>query len=67
MTTKQRLKVAHVYDHDARRFEEQVNQMLGKIEDDGGTVDEIQYASDAATNMERRGGWGALIVYEIGG
>jgi hypothetical protein len=59
------LKVAHVFEHDARKFEDLLNQLLRKIETDGGTIDEIKYASDAATSVERRGGFGALVVYEI--
>lgn len=59
------LRVAHVYEHDARKFEDLLNQLLVKIVSDGGVVGDIKYASDAATSAEKRGGFGALVIYEI--
>ncbi len=59
------LKVAHVYEHDARKFEENFNLLLDRIVSEDGVVGDIKYASDPATHEERRGGFGALVVYEI--
>ncbi len=65
MATRDRsLRVAHVYEHDARKFEELLNQLLARIVEEGGVVGDIKYASDAATEAERRGGFGALVIYE---
>lgn len=58
------LRVAHVYEHDARKFEDLLNQLLDKIVADGGSVGDIKYVSDPATEFEKRGGFGALVIYE---
>ena len=58
------LSVAHVYEHDARKFEDLLNQLLERIVSEGGVVGDIKYASDPATEQERRGGFGALVIYE---
>ncbi len=63
-STDRALRVAHVYEHDARKFEDLLNQLLEKIVADGGVVGDIKYASDPATELERRGGFGALVIYE---
>jgi hypothetical protein len=65
MADNTRLRVAHVYEHDARKFEEMLNQMLDRIVEQGGSVGDIKYASDVATREERRGGFGALVIYEL--
>jgi hypothetical protein len=54
-----------VYEHDARKFEENLNQLLERILSEDGVVGDIKYASDPATHEERRGGFGALVVYEV--
>ena len=56
------LKVRHIYDHDAHRFETAVNEAIGVIVEDGGVVADIQYGSDPATSDNHRGGFGALII-----
>lgn len=58
------LRVAHVYEHDARKFEDLLNQLLEHIVREGGVVGDIKYASDTATETEKRGGFGALVIYE---
>jgi len=66
MATPDRLlRVLHVYEHDSRKFEERLNLELRFIVESGGVVGDIKYASDPATSHERRGGFGALVVYEI--
>lgn len=59
------LRVAHVYEHDARKFEDLLNQLLERVVSEGGAVGDIKYASDAASSAERRGGFGALVIYEV--
>ena len=63
--TKRKLRVAHVYEHDARKFEDLVNQMLERIGAEGGVVDDIKYQSDSASSNDRRGGFAALVIYEL--
>jgi hypothetical protein len=58
------LRVAHVYEHDARKFEDLLNELLARIVASGGVVGDIKYASDSATSHDRRGGFGALVIYE---
>jgi hypothetical protein len=60
-----RVLVRHVYEQDAGKFEEEVNEALQRIESDGGLVGDIKYASDAAVSDRRKGGYGALIIYEM--
>lgn len=62
--TDRRLRVAHVYEHDPRKFEDLLNQLLDRVVSEGGIVGDIKYASDPATEAERRGGFGALVIYE---
>ncbi len=62
--TDRLLRVAHVYEHDARKFEDLLNQLLDRIVAEGGTVGDIKYASDPASEAETRGGFGALVIYE---
>jgi hypothetical protein len=59
------VKTKHVYERDPHRFEDDVNEALIRIEEEGGIIDEILYSIDPATDNSRRGGFGALIVYEI--
>lgn len=60
-----KLRVAHVYEHDPRTFQNVLNELVGKIVDEGGVVGDIKYVSDPATEVERRGGFGALVIYEM--
>ena len=62
--TDRLLRVAHVYEHDARKFEDLLNQLLDRIVAEDGTVGDIKYASDPASEAEARGGFGALVIYE---
>lgn len=64
MSSDRLLRVAHVYEHDARKFEDLLNQLLDRIVAEGGTVGDIKYASDPASQAETRGGFGALVIYE---
>jgi len=59
------LHVIHVYEHDKRAFELEVNEALRRIVDAGGMIADIQYAIDSSTAQNARGGFGALIVHEI--
>lgn len=60
------LKVRHIYEHQKEMFEAEVNRTLKEIvEEQHGVVGEIQYAIDASTTQNSRGGFGALIVYEV--
>lgn len=60
------LRVRHVYEHQKEMFEGEVNRVLKEItEEQRGVVGEIQYAIDASTSQNSRGGFGALIVYEV--
>ncbi len=65
MAERTMLKVGHVYEHDARKFEDMLNQLFERILEQGGTIGDIKYASDAPTQFERRGGFGALVIYEV--
>jgi hypothetical protein len=58
------VKVLHVNEHESRKFEERLNLELRRIVEVGGVVGDVKYASDPATTHERRGGFGALVVYE---
>ena len=59
------LKVIHVYEHDKRSFELEINAALVRIVEAGGVVADIQYAIDSSTAQNSRGGFGALIVHEV--
>lgn len=59
------VKALHVYEKDPRKFEEDLNEALERLVDRGAVVDEILYAIDPSTEMNKRGGFGALVVYEI--
>ena len=59
------LKAAHVYAHDPDVFQNEVNEAFRRIVDAGGSVGDILYAIDPSDRSAARGGFGALIVYEI--
>ena len=58
------VRVVHVYEHEPHAFEDAVNIALEKITKEGGVLDEVEYAIDASTDINKRGGFGALIFYE---
>lgn len=58
------VKALHIYEKDARKFENDLNEALARLVDRGAVVDEILYAIDPSTEVNRRGGFGALVVYE---
>jgi hypothetical protein len=58
-------RAQHVYEKDPRKFEEDLNTALDRLLDRGATIAEIQYQIDPSTDVNRRGGFGALILYEI--
>ncbi|MCA8961431.1 MAG: hypothetical protein KDC38_12995 [Planctomycetes bacterium] len=60
------LKVRHVYEHDPADFERSVNVALGEILDAGHTLVDLHYSVDPASHENRRGGFGALILFEVG-
>ena len=41
-----------------------LNDALAGIVRDGGIVDEVHYAIDPSTEANRRGGFGAVVLYE---
>lgn len=59
------LKVLHVYDHDAGRFEKRLNIAVGRVIAADGSIDEILYAIDPSTADNRKGGFGALLICEV--
>jgi hypothetical protein len=59
------LKVIHVYDHDAARFERRLNLAVGRVIAANGSIDELLYAIDPSTADNRRGGFGALLICEV--
>lgn len=63
-----KLRVRHVYEHQKEMFEAEVNRVLEEIvEEQRGVVEDIQYAIDASTSQNSRGGFGALITFEVPG
>jgi hypothetical protein len=58
------LRVRHVYEHETHKFEERVNEVLGDLIREGAVVGDIKYVSDPPNPDNRRGGFGALIIYE---
>jgi hypothetical protein len=58
------LAVRHVYEHDPREFEERLAEALAQIVELGGMVGDIKYGIDMSTERNKRGGFGALIIYE---
>ena len=59
------VRALHLYEKDPRKFEDDLNVALGQLVERGAVVDEILYAIDPSTEVNRRGGFGALVVYEI--
>lgn len=58
------LEAIHVYEHDRRTFEADMNQALKNIMEMKGVIADIKYAIDASTGENSRGGFGALIIFE---
>ena len=59
------VKALHIYEKDPRKFESDLNEALERLIGRGAIVDEILYAIDPSTEANRRGGFGALVVYEL--
>lgn len=59
-----KVSVAHIYEHDAHKFEQSVNEVLERLVSEGAFIAEIQYASVAPAGENKRGGFGALVIYE---
>ena len=57
------VKVMHVFSHEPKEFEQEVNEALRRILEQHCVVGDIKYAIDPTTNSSR-GGFGALIIYE---
>ncbi|MEW5851877.1 MAG: hypothetical protein AB2A00_24015 [Myxococcota bacterium] len=60
------LKVRHVYSHEANAFEAELNTTLREVAASGGEIVDVQYAMDPASQENRRGGFGALVLFEPG-
>lgn len=67
MATTNRLMVRHVYERDAEKFEADLNEALRRILAQGGVVGDIKYVSDPTSRENPRGGFGALVIYELPG
>ena len=65
MRTTMLVKIRHIYEHDAEQFEARLTELIDGIMDQGGAIDDIKYVSDPATAENSRGGFGALIIYEV--
>ena len=60
------IKVMHVFTHDPSEFEREVNEALRRILEQSAVVGDIKYSIDPTTSSAR-GGFGALIIYEMEG
>jgi hypothetical protein len=60
------VKVMHVFAHDPSEFEREVNEALRRIFESNAVVGDIKYSIDPTT-ASARGGFGALIIYEMEG
>lgn len=58
------VKVMHVFAHEPKEFEQEVNEALRRIFDENCVVGDIKYSIDPTTSSSR-GGFGALIIYEF--
>jgi len=59
------LQVRHIYDHEPGAFEAELNEALRRLAGDGAVVADIKYSSDPPTEANRRGGFSALILFEL--
>jgi hypothetical protein len=59
-----KLCVKHVFVHEPGELEKEVNEALRRIEEEEGVVGDIKYAIDP-TGTHVRGGFGALLIYEV--
>jgi hypothetical protein len=59
-----KLSVKHVYSHEPGELEKELNEALRRIDQEGGVVGDIKYAIDP-TGSHVRGGFGALVIYEV--
>lgn len=58
------VKAMHIYEKDPGKFEDDLNSALARLLAEGAVVAEVQYAIDPSTEANRRGGFGALVLYE---
>jgi hypothetical protein len=61
---KNNVRTKHIYHKDPRQFEEDLNVVLARLVRGGAIIDEIKYSIDASTEVNHRGGFGALVVFE---
>lgn len=59
------LRVTHVYAHDPSELEKELNEAIRRIMEEDGVVGDIKYAIDPSTGSGVRGGFGALVIYEV--
>lgn len=59
------VKVIHIYEHEPHEFAEDLADALRRVSESGGIIDDVKYAIDPSTEINRRGGFGALILYEV--
>lgn len=59
------LRVKHIYEHDPQTFETSVQTALDELLSAGAQVGDIKYVNDPSTAENKRGGFGALIIYEV--
>ena len=59
------LRATHVYAHDPKTFEGDLNAALERILGERGVVGDIKYVIDPSTSENQRGGFGALVIYEV--
>jgi hypothetical protein len=66
-TVDSTLHVKHIYDHEAHDFELRLEDAIQGIASEGGVIGDIKYSVDPSTDHNKRGGFGALIIYETTG
>ena len=59
------VRVRHVYTHDPSELERELQEAINRIVEDKGVIGDIKYAIDPSSGPHVRGGFGALIVYEL--
>lgn len=59
------VRIRHVYTHDPSDFENELNEAIVRILKEDGTIGDIKYAVDPSTGPSVRGGFGALVIYEV--
>ncbi len=59
------VRVRHIYEREARKFEDDLNEALRRIVEEGGTLFDVKYVSDPPSRESHTGGFGALVIYEV--